>query len=62
MLRFADGHAEVWIWKSPYVGQGNAIPDLNPLSTTGPGWNVQASGPGDVDLPRLQQTFPEISY
>jgi prepilin-type N-terminal cleavage/methylation domain-containing protein/prepilin-type processing-associated H-X9-DG protein len=57
LLSFADGHAEVYIWRSQYVLNGNAVPDALGASGTGPGYGV-ASGPGDLDLPRLQATSP----
>jgi prepilin-type N-terminal cleavage/methylation domain-containing protein/prepilin-type processing-associated H-X9-DG protein len=60
VLSFADGHSERWKWRSSYVLKDNAIPD-NSASVPGPGWNAPSS-PTDLDLPRLQATFPEISY
>jgi len=44
-LSFADGHAEVWHWRSPYV-----------LVFKGYGWNTPTT---DKDLPRLQKTVGE---
>jgi prepilin-type N-terminal cleavage/methylation domain-containing protein/prepilin-type processing-associated H-X9-DG protein len=60
VLSFADGHSERWKWRSSYILQDNAIPDNSAL-VPGPGWNAPSS-PTDVDLPRLQATFPMISY
>lgn len=60
IISFADGHSEIWKWKSPYIAQGNAIPDTTSGNGTGSGWQAQASSPTDLDLPRLQQTFPII--
>jgi prepilin-type N-terminal cleavage/methylation domain-containing protein/prepilin-type processing-associated H-X9-DG protein len=49
VLTFADGHAEIWHWKSPYINDdqigGNAVYSAG-LSA--------ATGPGDMDLPRLK--------
>ena len=36
VLDFADGHSEYWKWKSPFIAQGNAIPDPQPI-TSSPG-------------------------
>jgi prepilin-type processing-associated H-X9-DG protein len=58
-IGFADGHAEIWYWKFPYVTAGNAIPD-NSGSTPGPGFQAPSSAT-DGDLTRLQQTSPHIS-
>ncbi|MDB6023499.1 MAG: xcpT 2 [Pedosphaera sp.] len=60
LMNFADGHSEIWRWKSPYIAQGNAIPDATSGNGTGSGWQAQSSSPTDLDLPRLQQTFPII--
>lgn len=60
LLSFADGHSERWKWRSGYVAAGNAITDNSAL-VPGPGWNAPSS-PTDQDLPRLQATFPQISY
>ena len=58
LLSFADGHSEAWHWKSPYIQQGNMIPD-NSASVPGPGYNAPSSAT-DQDLPRLQMTSPAI--
>lgn len=60
IFSFADGHSEYWKWYGTYVPQDNAIPD-NSAQVPGPGWNSPSSST-DVDLPRLQATFPIISY
>lgn len=60
LMNFADGHSEIWHWKSPFVAQGNAIPDSTTGNGTGSGWNAETSNASDLDLPRLQQTFPQI--
>jgi len=63
LLSFADGHSEYWKWKSNFIAQGNAIPDPQPItSSPGPGWNVEVGDATDKDLPRLQATFPLVSY
>jgi prepilin-type N-terminal cleavage/methylation domain-containing protein len=61
LLSFADGHSEIWHWKSHFVSQGNAIPDPLGGSAVGPGWQKENSDSTDLDLPRLQQTFPQIA-
>jgi prepilin-type N-terminal cleavage/methylation domain-containing protein/prepilin-type processing-associated H-X9-DG protein len=61
LISFADGHAECWKWRSGYVGADNAIPDSMVSNGTGPGYQAQSS-PTDLDLVRLQTTFPLISY
>jgi prepilin-type N-terminal cleavage/methylation domain-containing protein/prepilin-type processing-associated H-X9-DG protein len=60
LISFADGHAEYWHWRSPYIAQGNALQD-NSSQVPGPGWNYPTSA-SDVDLPRVQATFPIIAY
>jgi prepilin-type N-terminal cleavage/methylation domain-containing protein/prepilin-type processing-associated H-X9-DG protein len=63
MLSFADGHAELWKWKSPYIVQNNAITDNSSIQP-GPGYN-SPSAADDSDLIRWQQTYPlmpPISY
>ena len=60
-MSFADGHSEIWRWQSPYIAQGNAIPDSTSSSGTGSGWQAQGSSPSDGDLVRLQQSFPIIA-
>ncbi|MBW8864412.1 MAG: hypothetical protein JF609_05725 [Verrucomicrobia bacterium] len=60
LLSFADGHAEYWKWKSPYINQGNQIPDGTQGGGQGTGFNAP-SGANDQDLPRLQTTFPAIN-
>jgi prepilin-type N-terminal cleavage/methylation domain-containing protein/prepilin-type processing-associated H-X9-DG protein len=63
LLSFADGHSEYWKWKSPFIAQGNGIPDPQPITTSpGPGWNVENGDATDRDLPRLRATFPFINY
>ena len=63
VLSFADGHAEIWTWHSPFVALGNAIADPQPITTpVGPGWNAETSDASDKDLPRLQATFPLVNY
>ena len=62
LISFADGHSEVWRWISPFVAQGNAIPDPNLSTSPGSGWNVETGDASDKDLPRLQATFPIIAY
>jgi|SRR5665213_972352 len=61
LISFADGHSEYWKWRSPFVAQGNAIPD-DPTQAVGPGWDVEVSNATDQDLTRLQATFPIIAY
>ena len=60
LLSFADGHAEYWKWKSPYIALGNAKAD-NSASVPGSGFN-SASAANDLDLVRVQATFPFINY
>ena len=60
LMSFADGHSEIWRWKSPYIALGNAIPDSTAGNGTGSGWQAQSSSPSDGDLVRLQQSFPII--
>jgi prepilin-type N-terminal cleavage/methylation domain-containing protein len=60
VLGFADGHSEIWKWKSPYVSAGNAIPDSGGGSI-GPGWQGETSNASDPDLQRLQLATPNIS-
>jgi prepilin-type N-terminal cleavage/methylation domain-containing protein/prepilin-type processing-associated H-X9-DG protein len=60
-LSFADGHAEHWAWKGPYILQDNAIPDSEaPGSYFGPGeGNEAAAAPAnDPDLDRIELTVP----
>lgn len=59
LLSFGDGHSESWHWRSPYIAQGNAVPD-NSSQVPGPGYNYPTTST-DQDLPRLQATFPIIS-
>lgn len=59
-LAFADGHAEIWIWKSQSIPAGNAIPDST-SGGIGSGWQAQPVIAPDLDLARLQQTFPQIA-
>ena len=61
ILSFADGHSEIWRWKSPFIAQGNAIPDQTLGGSQGSGWQAQSGDATDQDLPRLQQTFPHIA-
>jgi len=60
LISFADGHSEYWKWKSGYIASGNAIAD-NSSSVPGPGFGAPSSAT-DQDLPRLQASFPIISY
>jgi prepilin-type N-terminal cleavage/methylation domain-containing protein len=60
LLSFADSHSEYWKWRSPYIAQGNAIPDSSG-SVPGSGFDAPSSQ-SDQDLPRLQATFPIINY
>ena len=61
VISFADGHSEIWKWRSPFIAQGNAIPDATLGSGVGSGWEAETSNASDLDLGRLQQTFPYIS-
>ena len=47
VLSFADGHAELWRWKSPYIQANNGL-------TPYPAGKASGSGTGDQDLPRLK--------
>lgn len=58
-LSFADGHSEIWRWLSPFIAQGNAIPDAT-SGGVGSGWQAETSNASDQDLPRIRQTFPII--
>ncbi len=58
IMSFADGHAEIWRWLSPYIAQGNAIADSP--GSIGPGFQTEVGNASDRDLPRLQATFPII--
>jgi prepilin-type processing-associated H-X9-DG protein len=49
ILTFADGHAELWHWKSPYINNDQTGANAGYASGLD-----GASGPGDVDLPRLK--------
>jgi len=60
LLSFADGHGEYWKWKSPYIAMGNAKTD-NSASVPGSGFN-SPSAADDLDLQRVQATFPYINY
>jgi hypothetical protein len=60
LLSFGDAHAEYWHWRSPNIAQGNAKSD-NSSSVPGSGFNYPTTST-DVDLPRLQTTFPIIAY
>jgi len=60
LLSFADGHSEYWKWHSSYIAANNNLPD-NSSSVPGSGWNSPSSAT-DQDLPRLQTTFPIITY
>ena len=60
VLSFADAHAEIWSWKFPYVGLGNAIPDQT-SGGVGSGWQAETSNASDGDLQHLRQAFPIIS-
>ena len=46
-LSFADGHAEIWKWRSTFVDNNNALTPYPAGKNTG-------SGTGDMDLPRLK--------
>ena len=59
-LSFADGHSEIWHWKSSWIASDNAIGPDSTSGGTGPGYNAP-SDPSDLDLGRLQQTFPFIT-
>jgi|SRR5579884_1984747 len=61
VLSFADAHSEVWTWKSQSIPAGNAIPDTTNPDGTGSGFQAQSVITPDIDLPRLQQTFPPIA-
>jgi prepilin-type N-terminal cleavage/methylation domain-containing protein/prepilin-type processing-associated H-X9-DG protein len=61
LISFADGHSEIWHWLSPFVAQGNAIPDSTGGGGTGSGFQMEMSNATDQDLSRLQQTFPFIT-
>ncbi len=61
VFSFADSHAEIWNWKSPYVAQGNAIPDQTLGGGIGSGWQAETSNGSDVDLQRLRRAFPIIN-
>jgi len=61
LFSFADGHAELWKWHSPYVIADNQIPDAFESNGTGPGFQAP-SDPSDQDLARVQTTFPAITY
>ena len=60
LISFADGHAEHWKWLSPYIHNGNLIPDQTLGGGQGSGF-AAPSAADDKDLPRLQATFPIIS-
>lgn len=51
VISFADGHAEYWRWKSPYINNDN-------LAGAYPIGLFAASGPGDTDVLRLKLTVP----
>jgi prepilin-type N-terminal cleavage/methylation domain-containing protein/prepilin-type processing-associated H-X9-DG protein len=60
-LSFADGHAEHWAWKGPYIFQANALADTEEAgSTIGPGeGNSAAFCPAnDPDNDKLELTVP----
>ncbi len=59
LLSFADGHSEYWKWHSHYINDGNNIADATLGSGQGSGF-AAPSAADDVDLPRLQATFPFI--
>ena len=60
LLSFADGHSEYWKWRNHWIIDANNIPDPpGGSSATGPAYNA-VSDPSDVDLQRLQTTFPHI--
>jgi prepilin-type N-terminal cleavage/methylation domain-containing protein len=61
LLSFADAHAEFWKWHSRYVPAGNQIPDSTASNGTGSGYQAP-SDPSDLDLQRLQTTFPILQY
>jgi prepilin-type N-terminal cleavage/methylation domain-containing protein/prepilin-type processing-associated H-X9-DG protein len=48
-ISFADGHSEIWKWRSPYIDANNA---LQPY----PAGKNTSSGTGDVDLARLKMS------
>lgn len=60
LISFADGHSEYWRWKSHYINDDNVnIADGIGVQNSGTGYNAP-SGTDDLDLPRLQATFPII--
>ncbi len=60
LLSFADGHSEYWRWYSQYIAADNAIPEATEGQGQGSGFDAPSS-PSDLDLPRLQATFPIIN-
>ena len=60
LISFADGHAEYWKWRSPYINQINQKADVTGGSGQGSNGFDQATGADDQDLPRLRETFPVI--
>jgi prepilin-type N-terminal cleavage/methylation domain-containing protein len=61
LISFADGHAELWKWRSGYVDKDNQIPDAMVGNGTGPGFQAPSDA-SDQDLVRLQTSFPVIQY
>jgi prepilin-type N-terminal cleavage/methylation domain-containing protein len=59
IFSFADGHAERWAWHYKWIPQDNKIPDVSSL-VPGPGWGAPSDSK-DVDLQKLQTTFPIIN-
>lgn len=60
LISFADGHSEYWKWHSHYINDGNLKPDLTLGGGQGNGFGAPSDA-SDVDLSRLQTTFPIIS-
>jgi prepilin-type N-terminal cleavage/methylation domain-containing protein/prepilin-type processing-associated H-X9-DG protein len=61
LISFADGHSEYWKWHSSVI---NTLNQIVPAVGSG-GQNAAFQEPTDAtdqDLPRLQATFPIISY
>jgi prepilin-type N-terminal cleavage/methylation domain-containing protein len=53
VLTFGDAHGEIWHWLNPYINNAQTGANANYSA----GWSA-ASGPNDLDLPRLKLSVP----
>ena len=57
-LSFADGHAETWRWKDPYIKESQNMLRARFQADPGNSDALTPTSPNDRDLRKLQKTVP----